>query len=307
MPSHEKYSGIYPAFYACYNHEGMVDASRVRMFTRYLISKGVQGLYVGGTSGECIYQSVQERKLILENVLCEAKGKVTVIAHVACNNTADSCLLAKHAQEAGVDAIAAIPPIYFKLPPHAIADYWNEISSNAPATDFFIYNIPRLAGVELTVNLLQEMLKNPRVVGVKNSSPSAEDIQKFRSIGGKDFVVFNGPDEQFISGRVMGAVGGIGGTYGVMPELFLKANAFLLQGDLASALAVQDDIDCIIRVMQSCKGNLYAVEKEVLRMHGVDIGGVRKPLPALYEQDLPAVKKADDLITASIKHWCMDS
>ena len=163
----KKYQGVIPAFYACYDEEGKVSPERVRALTKYLIGKGVTGLYVGGSSGECIYQSVEERKLTLENVMEEAKGKVTVIAHVACNNTADSMELAAHAQSLGVDAIASIPPIYFHLPEHAIAKYWNDISSAAKDTDFIIYNIPQLAGVALTVSLLREMKKNPRVIGVK--------------------------------------------------------------------------------------------------------------------------------------------
>ena len=73
--------------------------------------------------------------------------------------------------------------------------------------------------------LFREMRKNPRVVAVKNSSMPVQDIQMFKMEGGPDFVVFNGPDEQFIAGRAIGADGGIGGTYGVMPELFLKADA----------------------------------------------------------------------------------
>ena len=138
-----------------------------------------------------------ERKLTLENVMAEAKGKVTVIAHVACNNTADSCELAAHAQSLGVDAIASIPPIYFHLPEHAIAKYWNDISAAAPETDFIIYNIPQLAGVALSVGLLREMKKNPRVIGVKKSSMPVQDIQMFAD---EDMIVFNGPDEQFVSG-----------------------------------------------------------------------------------------------------------
>jgi N-acetylneuraminate lyase len=81
----------------------------------------VQGLYVGGSSGECIYHSVAERKAVLEAVMEEVGGKLTVIAHVACNNTADSRTLAAHAESLGVDAIASIPPIYFHLPEDAIA------------------------------------------------------------------------------------------------------------------------------------------------------------------------------------------
>ena len=150
----KKYEGVIPAFYACYDDEGKISPKRVRAFTRYLIGKGVNGLYVGGSSGECIYHSVAERKIVLENVMVEAAGKITVIAHVACNNTADSQDLAAHAESVHVDAIAAIPPIYFHLPPYAIADYWNDISAAAPNTDFIIYNIPQLAGVALTMPLL---------------------------------------------------------------------------------------------------------------------------------------------------------
>ncbi|MDO5458000.1 MAG: dihydrodipicolinate synthase family protein, partial [Eubacteriales bacterium] len=205
-----KYRGIFPAFYACYDENGAVSPERVRALTRYLIEKGVTGLYVGGSSGECIYQSVPERKLLLENVMAEAKGKLVIIAHVACNNTADSRELAAHAEAQGVDAIAAIPPIYFHLPPYAVAKYWNDISSAAPDTDFIIYNIPQLAGVALDSALLREMLKNERVIGVKNSSMPVQDIEMWRDEGA---LVFNGPDEQLLSGLAAGAVGGIGGTY----------------------------------------------------------------------------------------------
>ena len=136
----EKYKGIIPAFYACYDNEDHISPQGVRALTKYFVEKGVKGVYVNGSSGECIYQSVEDKKRILENVMEAADGKLTVIAHVACNNTADSMELAKHAQSLGVDAIAAIPPIYFHLPEHAIADYWNDISSAAPDTDFVIYN-----------------------------------------------------------------------------------------------------------------------------------------------------------------------
>ena len=215
MKDFSKYQGIIPAFYACYDEKGDISPAAVRALTEHFIQKGVKGVYVGGSSGECIYQSVAERKLVLENVMAVAKGKLTVIAHVACNNTADSRELAAHAEAQGVDAIAAIPPIYFHLPEHAIAKYWNDISDAAPNTDFIIYNIPQLAGVALTMSLLKEMLKNPRVVGVKNSSMPVQDIQMFHDEGA---IVFNGPDEQLLSGLAAGAIGGIGGTYGAMGQ-----------------------------------------------------------------------------------------
>lgn len=74
----DKFAGVIPAFYACYDERGEVSEERVRAFAEYLIGKGVKGLYVGGSSGECIYQSMEERMLTLENVMMVAKGKVTI-------------------------------------------------------------------------------------------------------------------------------------------------------------------------------------------------------------------------------------
>lgn len=293
----KKYEGVIPAFYACYDENGEVSPERVRALTQYHIDKGVQGVYVNGSSGECIYLSVEDRKLILENVMAVAKGKLTVIAHVACNNTKDSVELAKHAESLGVDAIAAIPPIYFRLPAYSIARYWNDMSKAAPSTDFIIYNIPQLSGTTLTRDLYAEMRKNPRVIGVKNSSMPTQDIQMFVADGGDDHIVFNGPDEQFISGRVIGAKAGIGGTYGVMPDLFLKLNELIKESDFETAKELQYAINDVIYKMVSGRANLYAVIKEILRLNEkLDLGSVRAPLEPLHEEDLAIAKEAADLI-----------
>ena len=296
------YQGIIPAFYACYDDNGNISPERVREMTRWLISQGVKGLYVGGSSGECIYQGKEERKLLLENVMAEAKGEITVIAHIACNNTADSCELAAHAESLGVDAIAAIPPIYFKLPPHAIAKYWNDMSAAAPNTDFIIYNIPQLAGVSLTVPLLKEMLKNPRVIGVKNSSMPTQDIQMWIDEGA---LVFNGPDEQLISGLVMGAVGGIGGTYSVMPKLYVELYRCVKAGEMAKALEIQNDCCRIIYKLCSGHGNMYAMIKETLRKLGCpNCGSVRAPLAEIIDSDLPIVEECAQMIRTAIAKYC---
>ncbi len=303
----EKYKGIFPAFYACFDNEGNVSTEATKDFVEYLISKGVAGLYVGGSSGECIYLTVEERKQTLEAVMEVAKGRIAIIAHVACNNTRESQELARHAESLGVDAIAAIPPIYFKLPERAIAKYWNDISAAAPNTDFVIYNIPQLAGVSLTLSLFDEMLKNPKVIGVKNSSMPIQDIQMFKrqaAINNKEVVVFNGPDEQFVGGRLIGADGGIGGTYGVMPELFVKLNALLEAGDFENAGKLQNDINEVIYTMCSTNGNMYAVAKAALKkLSGLNLGGVREPLLNLADEDGAVVDKTVYLVAKAIEKW----
>ena len=302
MKDFSKYEGIIPAFYACYDAEGNISPNAVRALTQHFIDKGVKGLYVGGSSGECIYQSVEERKVVLENVMAVAKGKLTIIAHVACNNTADSRVLAAHAESLGVDAIASIPPIYFRLPDRAIAKYWNDISDAAPNTDFIIYNIPQLAGVALSVPLLKEMQKNPRVIGVKNSSMPVQDIQMWKDEGA---IVFNGPDEQLLSGLAAGAIGGIGGTYGAMPELYIKIRELFLEGKMEQAREIQNECCRIIYKLCSAKGNMYGVIKAVLvKLGGPDCGGVRLPLAALEAEDQAVVDESAEMIRAAIAKYC---
>lgn len=300
MKDLKKYEGVIPAFYACYDDQGEISPERVRALVEYFLKKGVHGLYVNGSSGECIYQSVADRKLILEEVMAVAKGKLTIIVHVACNNTKDSVELARHAESLGVDAIAAIPPIYFRLPEYSVAQYWNDISAAAPQTDFVIYNIPQLAGVALTPSLYAEMLKNERVIGVKNSSMPVQDIQTFAALGGEDHLVFNGPDEQFLGGRLMGARSGIGGTYGAMPELFLKLNQLIADKELERAKELQFTINTIIGKLTAAHGNMYSVIKEVLKINeNLNVGSVRAPLTPVTGTDRPIVEEAARLIRAA--------
>ena len=301
----EKYAGVIPAFYACYDEAGEVSAAGTRALARYLVDKGVKGLYVGGSSGECIYLEKEERMATLEAVMEEVGGQCTIIAHVACNNTRESCQLAAHAEKLGVDAIASIPPIYFRLPEHAIARYWNDMSAAAPNTDFIIYNIPQLAGVALTPSLFREMRKNPRMIGVKNSSMPTYDLEIWRRLGGENVAVFNGPDEQFVAGRVTGASGGIGGTYAVMPELFLKMDALIREGRMTEAEEIQHAVNAIFERMCATHGNMYATAKKMLEINaGLHCGSVRAPLAPLAENDLSIVEDAARMVRDAVAQFC---
>lgn len=303
MKDLSKYMGIIPALYAAYDDEGNVSPERVENLAKHYRDKGVKGLYVGGSSGECIYQTVEERKLVLEHVMKAVGEDLTIIAHVACNSTRDSIELARHAADLGVDALAAIPPHYFVLSDAAVYDYWMAIVE-ATDRDFIIYNIPQNTGYYLSEVVFQRMLKHDQVVGVKNSSLPVLDIYLFNHFNPDNTIVFNGPDEQFIAGRIMGARGGIGGTYGVMPELFLAADQAIHDNNIALAHEIQYDINDIIMRMTSLEGHMYDVIKTILRLNGLDIGHARLPLPQVSERDMPEIEKIDALIKQAIKKYC---
>lgn len=285
----DKYKGIIPAFYACYDEAGEISRERIRVLANHLYEKGVKGLYVGGSSGECIYQNLEERKATLKYVAEVLQGKLTLIAHVGAPSTKESVALAKYAEELGYDALSAIPPIYFKLPESAIEKYWTEIM-DATVLPFIIYNIPQTTGYDLSITLLKKLLANDKLIGVKNSSMPVMDIERFKAAAHEDFIVFNGPDEQYVAGRLIGADSGIGGTYGVMPELFLQAEVFVAAGKFAEAREIQRDINDIIIALCSLNGSMYSVIKEIYKLRGVNIGSVRGPLEPVHGADMEKIE-----------------
>ena len=147
------------------------------------------------------------------------------------------------------------------------------------------------------------MLKNPRVRGVKNSSMPVQDIQMFKDAGGERVAVFNGPDEQLAAGLMMGADGGIGGTYAVMPRLFLKTWDLVRSGEVETAIRLQNGICRVIYALCECSGSMYAVIKEVLRRKGVSCGGVRAPLAPLAPGDMKQADLCEKMIREAEREY----
>ena len=131
-----------------------------------------------------------------------------------------------------------------------------------------------------------------------------QDIQMFvrqAKMRGRDIVVFNGPDEQFVGGRLIGAEGGIGGTYGVMPEVYIKLDELIKKGEFEKARELQDAANEVTYTMCSAQGNMYAVAKAVLKMRtGKDFGSVRAPLLPLEQGDEKVVEKAFELVKKAL-------
>lgn len=298
-----KYHGVFPAFYACYDDKGEISPERIHNLVSYYISAGIKGLYVGGSSGECIYQNLEERKLVLQEVAEASKKRLILIAHIGAPNTKDSVELAEFAAEVGYDALSSIPPIYFPLSDQSVEAYWTEMAT-ATSLDFFIYNIPQLTNYNLPISVYQNMLNIPQVIGVKNSSMSSLDIMTKKIYATKDVVVFNGPDEQYLAGRIMGADGGIGGTYGVMPELYLKLEELYSHGAILEAQKLQMELNIIISKLTSFSGHMYCVIKEILKLRGYNIGTGRPPLKSVDIKDIDSIKEVSKYIDTIIKKYC---
>ncbi|WP_159888458.1 dihydrodipicolinate synthase family protein [Paenibacillus puerhi] len=294
----DKFKGIIIAMYACYDEHGDVSLAAVKKLARHYVNVGVKGLYVGGSTGEGMLQSAAERKLVLEAVMEEVRGELAVIVHVGAPSTRESVELSQHAESVGADAISAVPAIYYRLSPASVEKHWQEMIDST-SLPFIIYHIPQTTGFQLSTSLLTKMAAQEKVIGVKISSESTYELQQFKAAGGPDFLVFNGPDEQYLAGRSIGADGGIGGTYGIMPELFMKIEQCFADGQMEEAREWQFRVNEIISELLATV-SLYGACKAILKLRGLDIGAPRLPLLPIPDGDMERVSKLNAKILSYI-------
>ncbi|MCI8838377.1 MAG: N-acetylneuraminate lyase [Hungatella sp.] len=287
----DKFRHITVALNTPFKKDGSVDIDAVKAVSRYFCDKGVKQMYVCGSTGEGFLLDTEERMLVSETVVNEVGDDMNIIVHVGCPDTRHSCILAEHAEKIGAAATSAVPCVYYRPSEESVYRHWTEITKAADLP-FFIYNIPQLTGFNLSMNLFYRMLENERVAGVKCSSEPAQDVLRFKNAGGKDFIVFNGPDEQFVAGRLMGADTGIGGTYGAMPELYLKMEQLIHEGQWDKAAQIQALVTPLIYRLCSF-ASMHGAVKGIISLDGCPMGDPRLPfLPvALDNPDLVQLYK----------------
>lgn len=279
-----KYQGVFVALNAIYDKDDNINIPAIKVLVKKYAEIGVNGIYACGSTGEGFLLSTEERKQVAKAVVEAADKKLTTIIHVGAASTKEACELARHAESIGADAVSAVPSVYYRLSEASIETHWNTIID---ATDlpFFIYNIPQLTGYDLSYSLLERMAKNEKVIGIKDSAESTYQMERFRRIAGDDFIIFNGPDEQFLAGRLMGANAGIGGTYGSMPELYIKLNELINEGNISEAKKLQVKInDCITKLCSF--PSLYGASKAVIKLrYSIDAGIPRLPMLPVSTED----------------------
>ena len=238
--------------------------------------------------------TAEERKASVKAV-CEAVGgKLVILCHVGAPSTRQAVELAKHAESCGVDAVSAVPCVFYIHSEDAIANHWNTITE-AVDLPFFIYNIPQLTGYNLSRGLFERMLQNEKIAGIKNSNEVAHQIMQFKALGGENFIVLNGPDEQYLAGRLMGADGGIGGTYGPMPELYMKLEEYICAGEIEKARRLQEKI--LFFIYRLCSfPSMYGANKAIIKLRsGIDIGQPRLPFLPVSSEDPKVVELKNDI------------
>lgn len=280
-----KYNGIFTALATPYDAEGKLNLTALERLVEYNISMGVAGFFVCGSSAEAFLLTLEERRQIMHAVARCVAGRVTLIAHVGCISTEQTAALARYAGELGYDAVSSVAPFYHKFTFPEMKAYFEKVA-DAAGLPMFVYNIPTLTGVQFTTEQLCQLLADDRILGIKHTSGDHMQLRQMKTAF-PDKIIFNGFDETFLAGLVMGADGAIGSNFNFMADKFVKIHALFRQGKLREAMLLQEQATKIITVIY--RYGLSQSIKAILKAKGIDCGVCREPFGTLTPEDEKAL------------------
>jgi N-acetylneuraminate lyase len=286
-------AGIITALLTPFDDNGAIDRDAFGLLVDFQAAQGVHGLYVGGTTGEAVLQSLEERELCLRLAAEANEGRLGLIAHVGAIATADVLRLSERAAALGYAAIAAIPPFYYPFSPVEVATHYREVARQS-ALPLIVYNFPALTKGFTTAELLA-LLAEPGIVGVKHTSSdlfSLERVLRHRP----DTIIYSGYDEMCVGGLAMGAQGAIGTTYNFMGDVFVALRRHVLAGELPAAMALQRMANDVIEAIIA--HGVIPSSKAIMEIMGVRLGSARQPFRRLEAAERAALESAVQPILA---------
>lgn len=286
MTSQRKLNGLIAAPHTPFTATGELNLATVERQAELLDREGVNGVFIGGTTGECHGLSVDERLTLAERWSEVISGsKLKLVVHVGCQNLPDSRELAKQAAHLGnVAAIGAMAPSFFKPPgPAEVAAWLGDVASYAPELPTYYYDIPAMTGIRLPMDEILGECRDriPNFAGLKLSNPDMTVLVECLSFAEGELDVLFGCDEAFLFGYAAGVKGAVGSSYNIAAPLYLRIASAFGRGDHELARADQKTSVAMVKLLASF-GYLPA-SKFVMSLKGVDCGPVRLPLRNLGE------------------------
>jgi N-acetylneuraminate lyase len=273
-----KLEGVLPALITPLHRDGSLNEASLEALLDRIYQDGCHGVYVAGSTGEGWLLSSQMRKQLCAKVCVATPAGRSVVVHVGAMNTRDAVDLANHAAEVGASAISSLPPAgMFSF--NELFTYYETLARESPLP-LLVYFFPEAAPAIRDYSQLAALCAIPNVAGLKFTSFDFYTLARVKAL---NRVVFNGRDETFACGLLMGADGGIGSFYNITPGLFVSLYDAARKGDWDLAKTKQDRVNELISIVLAYP--LFPALKRILAWQGVDCGECVEPrLPLTEEQ-----------------------
>ena len=220
---------------------GSVDEKSYRDLIEWQIAEGTNGFVPVGTTGESPTLTHAEHHHVVEWCIDQSKGRVPVIAGAGSNSTKEAIELARHAEEAGADAVLVVTPYYNKPTQEGLYQHFKAIN-DAIGIPIIIYNIPARSVIDMTVDTMKRLFELKNIAGVKDATANVVRVSQQRAALGPDFNQLSGEDATALGFMAHGGHGCISVTANVAPRLCAEFQGACLRGDFAAALKLQDKL-----------------------------------------------------------------
>ena len=282
-----KVEGIVVPIVTPLTREGSFDEKRMRELVEFLIEGGVDGLFPLGTSGEFALFDREDRKLITQTVVDQVNGRVPVLAGVSDPSLSNVIHFANDAKDVGADAVVATPPYYFTTTEDGIYDHFATIASKAELP-LFVYNIPEWTHLFVTPKVVERLADKRLIAGMKYTEYNLLNLLRFIRVARDRISILTGSDAMAFTCLEFGGSGAVIGVANVAPKLASSIFDEFKLGNLEAARASQTKLLPVIEAIGV--GKFPAGLKETMKMIGMPVGNVRKPLAPLTgpESDLVA-------------------
>ncbi|WP_188212970.1 4-hydroxy-tetrahydrodipicolinate synthase [Neisseria subflava] len=271
------------------NQDGSINYEQLHDLIDWHIENGTDGIVAVGTTGETATLPVEEHLAVIEATVKHVNKRIPVIAGTGANNTVEAIALSQAAEQAGADYTLSVVPYYNKPSQEGIYQHFKAIAE-ATSIPMVIYNVPGRTVVSMSNDTILRLAEIPNIVGVKEASGKiGSNIELINSVP-EGFAVLSGDDPTGLPFMLCGGHGVVTVAANVAPKLFADMCRAALEGDIATARRLNEQLIPIYNTM-FCEPS-PAAPKWGLSLLGKCEPHVRLPLVALTEDGQAKVRAA---------------
>ncbi|MDB4491661.1 dihydrodipicolinate synthase family protein [bacterium] len=271
--------GLVAATFTPLTDDGLLDLDRVPELVDHLVTSGVSGIYINGTTGEGVSFTVDERCAAAEAYVSASGGRLKTLVQVGHECLPEAIRLATHAASLKVNAISATPPCYFKPTSlDLLLDYLEPLAAAASEVPFYYYHIPAMTAVSFDpLDFLKEASRRvPTLGGIKYSDTDLAALRACLEHEDGAWDVLYGCDEALLGALATGCEGAVGSTYNFAAPIYLRMWEAFERGDLDAARQWQGRSVRMVRALVEVCGGRPGL-KPMMAMIGQDCGPHRLP------------------------------
>jgi 4-hydroxy-tetrahydrodipicolinate synthase len=282
------FKGIFTAILTPFKY-GEVDYPAFEKMVDWQIESGINGLVVGGSTGEGQNLTKEELLKLVEIAVKQSKGRIKIIANTGLNSTVNSIELTKATEALKVDAVMLVAPYYVKPTQEGMYQHFKAVH-DAVKLPIIIYNIPGRTGVDISNETLVRLASLERIVALKDSTGNVLRCGQLRQQVSSKFQILSGDDALTLAYYSQGAVGVISVVSNIVPSLMVKMHELWIENKISEAIKIQDILHNLNEVLY-CESNPVPL-KYAASQFELCMPDVRLPLVPLAERSKKLMREA---------------